>query len=251
MTDTGWVDVPPVKTTDGWVDVPTYANMTGLDLGKRALQNAPSDFANVVLGTAQQVANPVGTGLQFGKELATNPEFRGEVARHFTNYGSAAGIKENVGEHPIGTALDVATLITPLKRTPAAVAEAAAPKILSSAELKAAGGAGLDMAKGSGVFFKPDFVQPLRDTLVATAKQMNFRPGRPGSEELGHILKDVDSMSSRPWSFDDVHTLQQDLNDAWKVSKRAGRDQIAGVAGRLQGVVISFSTRSMLPMAKA
>lgn len=216
------------------------SNMTWGEAGQQALANAPSDAFNTAAGFSQQLASPGGQA-GFGFTLATDPEARGALAEHFTNYLSPEGIKKNIAQTPVGTALDVATLFTPMKmRGAAPKAVAPAPKIASVAELKSGAGGGLEAAKNSGVFFSDEFVVPLRDSLVSTARKMNFRPGRPGSDELAHILKDIDAMSSRPWSFDDIQALGQDLNDAWKVSKKAGRDQIAGVAGRMRGVVNQF-----------
>lgn len=228
-------------------------SMTWGEAGQKALKNLGPDLGNSAVGLLQQVGNPVGTGLEFGKELATSPEARQALKEHYTNYLSTEGLKKNIAENPVGTALDVATLVTPLKGAGLAAkgeelaAELPATKIAvgermspATATLKSNAGATINAAKKSGVYFDTQFVKPLRDTITTIADEMNFRPGRPGTEELNNILKDVDSMSHRPWSFNDIHTLQMDLNDAWKVARNQGRDQVAGIAGRLRGVVSQF-----------
>jgi hypothetical protein len=230
----------PSKFAGVFDDEPAASEMSWGEVGEQALKNAPSSAFNNMLGIAQQLASPGGQA-GFGMELATDPETRKGTIEHFTNYLSVPGIKKNIAENPVGVGIDVASLVTPMKvARVASGGAAAAPKILSTAELKAAGGAGLNVAKDSGVFFMEDFVKPLQTTIVDVAKRRNFRPGRRGTGELEDIMKDVTAMSERPWSFSDMQTLGRDLNDAWRVAKKAGYEDIAGIAGEMRATVNKF-----------
>lgn len=232
----------PQKPLEAAVASQDESGLFSMDTLKKAAANAPTDLANTVLGIAEQNVNPILSG-QFGYQLATNPEVRQEVGQHFANYLTPEGIKKNITEHPVGTALDASIL---LGRTPklggAAVAgeEATLPRIMSAAELKQGAGAGLNAARDSGVYFTPEFTGSLADTLNGIAKQRNFRPGRSGSADIEQVMKDVNTMRDRPWSFNDVQQLSQDLNDAWLVAKKSGRESVAGLAGHMRSTVDKF-----------
>lgn len=201
----------------------------GLKIGLGGIENL---YNSVTGNQAPQISN----------EQQAASDFWNAQKEHFGNYLSEQGLKKNIAEHPAGVALDVATLLAPIKgeSTLARAAETAPSKIKSVSELRAGAGAGYNVAKDSGVYFTKDFVEPLRDTLTSIAKERNFRPGRPGTEDLKHILEDVHAMTIRPWSFDDIQTLGRDLNDAWLVAKKAGREDLAGIAGKMRATVNQF-----------
>lgn len=222
--------------SEGWSD------LFSADTAKKALAAAPADAANTVAGIAKQNVDP-GMSVNFGYQLATNPELRQELVQHFANYLTPEGIKKNVTEHPIGTALDASLLVAPLsapKRAAAIAEESAAPVIRSAADLKSAGGTVLNVAKDSGVYFTPEAVNPIADTLETIAKKRNFRPGREGSTRIEEVLKDVNSMRDRPWSWSDMQQLNQDLNDAWIHAKRNNRSDYAGIAGEMRSATNKF-----------
>lgn len=236
-----------------------YANMSWSEAARRGIKRVPGEAVDIAKGVAGlgvpggggkaawgAIKVPLGA-VQLGAEWLTGKEIpevdnEQQSARDFGNYVggyfSSAGLKKKIAEQPLATALDVATIATPLKGGGAA--KAAAPKIATTAELKAGGGAALNVARDSGVYFKSDFVQPLRDTLVGIAETGGFRPGRKGTAELADIMQDVDAMSSRPWGFKDIRELEQDLNDAWLGARKAGRETVAGIAGRQRQAVRQF-----------
>jgi hypothetical protein len=235
----GWVDVPQSGNDDGWVDVTSGPDdeLTWGQVGQQALTNAPSDFMGTALGVAQQIASP-GGGAQAGFALATDPQAREGLAEHYGNYLSVPGIKKNLAERPITSALDVATIATPVKLGGAA--KVAGPKLKTIQQLKEGGGAALNVARDSGVYFTKDFVQPLGDTLTGLAYQGGFRPGRRGTADLADIMSDVEKMSDKPWGFREIRELEQDLNDAWLTAKKTGKDTVAGIAGRQRAAVRQF-----------
>jgi hypothetical protein len=232
----GWVDVQQ-PDDDGWVDVTSGPDeLTWGQVGQQALTNAPSDFMGTALGVAQQIASP-GGGAQAGFALATDPQARAGLAEHYGNYLSVPGIKKNLAERPITSALDVATIAAPVKLGGAAKV---APKLKTIQQLKEGGGAALNVARDSGVYFTPDFVKPLSNTLTDLAHNGGFRPGRKGTSDLSDIMKEVDAMSGEAWGFQRIRELEQDLNDAWLTAKRNGKDTVAGIAGRQRAAVRQF-----------
>jgi hypothetical protein len=235
----GWVDVQQPANDDGWVDVTSGPDdeLTWGQVGKQALTNAPSDFMGTALGVAQQIASP-GGGAQAGFALATDPQAREGLAEHYGNYLSVPGIKKNIAERPISTGLDVATIATPIKLGGAARTSAAPLKTIQ--QLKEGGGAALNVARDSGVYFTSEFVKPLQETMNQLAYNGGFRPGRKGTSELSDIMKDVEAMKDTPWGFRQIRELEQDLNDAWLTAKRNGRDTVAGIAGRQRAAVRQF-----------
>jgi hypothetical protein len=225
-----WVDVQP-QEDDGWVDVPDEP--TWGQAGRQFLANAPG----VIGGMAQSLVDP-GMSVNMGRELATNPEARGALVDHYKNYGSEAGWKKNIADASI---ISDAAAFTPLKGARKLPQAAAAP-LKTIKQLKEGGGAALNVARDSGVYFTSEFVHPLRNTLTTIAHDGGFRPGREGTSGLSKIMKDVDSMSDRPWGFRDIRELEQDLNDAWVKAKRGTNpsDTLAGIAGRQRAAVRQF-----------
>lgn len=205
-----------------------------------------ANVGKLALGGAENAANALGYNVP---QISNEQDVAGQFGRHFSQY--VTNPKGLIANEPGSVVTDVLSLATPIKGGGAVedAALTASRPIATVAKLKEGAGAGLNVARDSGVYFTSDYIKPLSDTLTSVAREMNFRPGRPGTAELGAIMKDVHSMSDRPWTVSDLQTLEQDLNDAWKVAKKAGHDQIAGIAGRMRGVVDKFSNEKVLNAA--
>jgi hypothetical protein len=214
--------------------------LTWGEVGRQALSNAPSDALGVAYGMAKMASSPITEGLKAGYALGSDPKAREGLVEHYGNYLSVPGIKKNLAERPVSSALDVATIVTPVKGLGGVRAASPASKLKTIPQLKEAGGAALNVARDSGVYFTKDFVQPLGDTLRGLAYQGGFRPGRKGTAELADIMTDVEKMSDKPWGFREIRELEQDLNDAWLTAKKSGKDTVAGIAGRQRAAVRQF-----------
>lgn len=108
---------------------PDYANMSGLEVAGRAIQNAPKDVADLAVGTVKAVADPVGTTtgvidlasagmskvLDFtGLSKYADPEkmeryrtLRGHIADQLSDTFTKEGLKKRIAEKPITSLLDV------------------------------------------------------------------------------------------------------------------------------------------------
>lgn len=201
----------------------------------------PSIVKDVAIGTGKTILGAAEHALGFTpqQQISDEQEVASALLDRVKKYTSIGGVKELIATDPGGVAADVVSIALPtksLRGTPTA----AVPKIATSAELKAGGGAGLNVAKESGVYFTDEFINPLADTLVQTARQGGFRPGRTGTSDLTNIMKDVESMRSRPWSFRDLHELGQDLNDAAGKAANTGNRTNLAIANRMRVAVNRF-----------
>ena len=122
---------------------PDYANMSGLEVAGRAIQNAPRDVADLAVGTVKAVADPVGTTtgvidlasagmskvLDFtGLSKYADPEkmaryrtLRGHIADQVSDTFTKEGLKKRIAEKPITSLLDVSlagqAVTAPVKAT--------------------------------------------------------------------------------------------------------------------------------------
>jgi len=122
---------------------PDYANMSGLEVAGRAIQNAPRDVADLAVGTVKAVADPVGTTtgvidlasagmskvLDFtGLSKYADPEkmaryrtLRGHIADQVSDTFTKEGLKKRISEKPVTSLLDVSlagqAVTAPVKAT--------------------------------------------------------------------------------------------------------------------------------------
>jgi hypothetical protein len=202
---------------------------------------SPTVVSDTVIGIGKAALGGAEMALGYGPEsqISNEQEVAGDLWDHYKKYGSVAGIKELIAEKPGDVAVDALSLgVGPkvLRGSPKPAA-APVPKIATSAELKTAGGAGLNVVRDSGVYFTEDFIKPFSETLNTTAHNLGYRPGRAGTKELGAIMKDVEAMNNRPQSFREIHELDQDLNDI--IVKQPGTTN-ANIAHQMKRAIDQF-----------
>lgn len=208
-------------------------------------ENAPGSLVGTAMGVAQ-TSNPITAGpatMQFGYQLATDPEFRKEVGTYYKNFLSVEGWAENFKKDPFGFSYDLITGAVPIKGAPK-LPKPKAPlpklKILGPEQLRKAGGKALDLAKHSGVYFLDDFVTNLQIGMKGGELSRNFRADRDGAAPINDVMRELDELPQRTVSFDDLQHIDQLLSSAWMKSKKAGDDYHAGVAGEMKATLNEY-----------
>lgn len=207
-------------------------------------KNAPGSAFGLAQGVASAVQpfTNVTQGMQLAHELATNPEFRSEVATYYKNFISAEGWAENFKKDPFGFSFDVLGTLMPIKKTPKVPKPVTLPKmrILTADELKQMGGSSINLAKNSGVYFLDDFVINLQEGMKGGEKAQKFRPGREGASDINDIMKDIDALSETSVTFAELQDLNELLGSAWMKAKRRGDNYHAAVAAEMKQTLNKF-----------
>jgi hypothetical protein len=235
------------------------------DAFKAGAANAPQnakDVAGGLIDTAARYGGLFGGGKAIYDfyNAATTPgkpqQMLSDTAKYYGDYSSEAGLKDKIANNPVGTALDVGTLVTPFKVGRATVTGRAAPKmpkvteVPNTPDLKGMASSLYKEADDAGMAMPLDSYSRLVASIVHAAKKEGFdRSLHPGTKAavqrlISEIPKDTppDAMhkitkvpgrkAQKTFALEDVDTLRKVVGAA-----RRSKDPNLADDRRIAGIV--------------